>query len=127
MRWWFLLVAACGAAIPPVPGKGGPAWIELTSPHFVVWTDTSEERGRELVNEMEHFRQVVMGTGFANVEGNAQVRVFALRDDAELHAFVPEQFAAMASPADGNVLRQAMIVLSADSNFNDSDLVEAHE
>ena len=39
---WF--AAACGAAVPPVPGKGGPAWHELTSPHFVVWTDADGKR-----------------------------------------------------------------------------------
>lgn len=41
--------AACGAAVPPVPGKGGPAWTELTSEHFTVWTDGDRAEVRELV------------------------------------------------------------------------------
>jgi hypothetical protein len=44
-------IAACGPAIPPVHGKGGPAWLELTSEHFTVWTNGDPSRARQLVRK----------------------------------------------------------------------------
>ena len=43
------VLGACGAAVPPVRGKGGPAWTELTSQHFTVWTDGDPANVRELM------------------------------------------------------------------------------
>lgn len=122
-----LFAAACGAAVPPVPGKGGPAWHELTTAHFVVWTDASEESARALVAEIEHLRQVVVGTAFPGANATSRSFVIALRDDDERSAFVPGDFAALAAPPDGNLLREPVIVLSASSNVEASDRIEAHE
>ena len=128
MRSLLLLgLAACGAAVPPVPGKGGPAWIELTSPHFVVWTDAGEGTARALVREIEQLRQVVVGTAFRGAEGSMKTFVIALRDDDERSQFVPDKFSALASPPDGNLLKEPVIVLSASSNLEASDRIEAHE
>lgn len=126
-RLLLLTLAACGAAIPPVPGKGGPAWLELTSDHFVVWTDASEARARVLVREIEHLRQVVVGTAFRGAEGGVKTFVIALRDDDERSSFVPGDFSALTSPPDGNLLEEPVIVLSASSNIEASDRIEAHE
>lgn len=123
----LVFVAACGAAIPPVPGKGGPAWLALTSEHFVVWTDAGEARARVLVREIEHLRQVVVGTAFRGAESSMKTFVIALRDDDERGAFIPDPFSALASPPDGNLLKQPVIVLSASSNLEASDRIEAHE
>ncbi|MBV8762416.1 MAG: hypothetical protein JO257_34345 [Deltaproteobacteria bacterium] len=128
MRCLLLLgLVACGAAVPPVPGRGGPAWIELTSEHVVLWTDAGEGRARTLVTEIEHLRQVVVGTAFRGAEGSMKTFVIALRDDDERSAFVPDPFSALASPPDGNLLKQPVIVLSASSNIEASDRIEAHE
>ena len=65
---WFLgvlgVVAGCAATFPAVPGKGGSAWLELTSEHFTVWTDADPVTAHELVNELEHARQVIVGIAF---------------------------------------------------------------
>jgi hypothetical protein len=53
--------------------------------------------------------------------------VIALRDDDETAAFIPGDFAALASPPNGNLLRQPVIVLSASSNVAGADRIEAHE
>ena len=67
-RALLLALAACrGPAVPAVPSQGGPAWIELASEHFTVWTDASRGRGVEMIREMEHLRQVVRGVGFASI------------------------------------------------------------
>ena len=58
-----LVLAGCKLppAIPTLPSKGGPAWVEVTSAHFTVWTD-SPERARGLIQVMEQLREVVYGT-----------------------------------------------------------------
>jgi hypothetical protein len=119
MRLALLLVlAAChGAALPAVPSKGGPAWIEVQSEHFTVWTDAPRARILKLVREMEHLRQVVLGVGFAGTRIEGRSFVLALRDGEEVGVFVPEQFVAFAFY--GGALRQPGIVLPADANEND--------
>jgi hypothetical protein len=120
-------IAACGAAVPPVPGKGGPTWHELTTDHFVVWTDVGEARAKELVGEIERLRQVVVGTAFPRATSMSKSFVIALRDDAETSAFIPGDFAALTSPPNGNLLSQPVIVMSAQSNVIGNDRVTAHE
>jgi hypothetical protein len=121
-----IALAACrGPALPALPSQGGPAWIELESEHFTVWTDSSRSRGRALIREMEHLRQVVSGVGFSGGGGpEAKSLVFALRDEDEVDVFVPEQFAAFASP--GGAIRQSLIVLPADARDDNKPLV-THE
>ena len=121
------MLAACGAAVPPIPGKGGPAWLEVTSEHFTVWTDADRAQVRELVQQMEHLRQVVIGVAFPSVPADGRVLVVALRDDDELAAFSKTgQPRALAMTA-GAPLWQPTIVLSAFSTFQTSDRTVAHE
>jgi hypothetical protein len=115
----FALVA-CGPAIPPVPSKGGPAWRELTSEHFTLWTNTSPRRAYELMRAMEDFRHVVIGVGFRG-GGEGRVLVIALRDDDEVAAYIGE-FRAMASDANSHI-NQPLILISAETD----DMVVAHE
>lgn len=121
------VLAACGAAVPPVPGNGGPGWVELTSPHFTVWTDGEPARVRELVREMERLRQVVVGVAFPSAPDGGRDLVIALHDDAELGAFTPTGEArAFAMPAHAP-LWQPMIALPAFSNYSRGDVTVAHE
>ena len=118
--------AACGAAVPPVPGKGGPTWAELTSEHFTVWTDGDRAEVRDLAQQMEQLRQVVVGVTFPWVS-RGRTLVFALRDDDEVTAFsATEQPRAFAMTA-GAPLWQPMIALSAHSHLQASDRTAAHE
>jgi hypothetical protein len=120
------VTAAACAAVPPVPGKGGPAWIELTSEHFTVWTDGDPAEVRELVQQMEQFRHVIAGTMFPWMRRGRSL-VFALRDDGELAAFSstgqPRAFAMVPSAP----LWQPAIVLSARSRVRGSDRTVPHE
>ncbi|HEX8107690.1 MAG TPA: DUF1570 domain-containing protein, partial [Kofleriaceae bacterium] len=118
--------AGCGAAVPPVPGKGGPAWIELTSEHFTVWTDGDRAEARELVQQMEQLRQVVVGVTFPWVS-RGRTLVFALRDDDELAAFSATEQPRAFAMLPGAPLWQPMIALSARTNFQASDRTVAHE
>jgi len=114
MRALLLLVVACGAALPEVPSRGGPAWVELESDHFTLWTDAGAKRGRELVTEMEHLRQVTYGVAFRSFVSSERSFVIALRDLDEVRVFVPKQFVAFAFMPALEGLRRPTIVLPAD-------------
>jgi len=120
-------LAACAAALPAVPSKGGPAWRELTSEHFTVWTDADPERARDLVRDMERFRQVLVGAAFPSVAASGRSLAIVLRDDDELAALSgTEPPRAVASPA-VSPLWQPTIVLSAQSNRVGANYALPHE
>ncbi len=103
-----------GPAVPALPSAGGPAWVELTSQHFVLWTDAPAARGRELVRDLEDRRQVVLGVALHGAESKARILAIALRDADEVGAFVPPQFVAYAWGTP-NPVRMPVIVLAADT------------
>ena len=121
-------LVACGAtppAVPPVPSQGGPAWIELESEHFTVWTDSSPEQGRVLVRTMERLRNVVHGVSFFKQSSKARSFVIAFRNLEEVHAYLPPQFIAHAWSA-RNPLAQPVMVLST-SSLDDAAHIVTHE
>lgn len=105
---------ACGPAIPPLPSQGGPAWRELTTEHFTLWTDASPKRAREMMREMEDLRHVVIGVGFQG-GGEGRVLVISLRDLDEARAFMPGEFRAMATEAN-SYIHQPLIMMGADAD-----------
>lgn len=119
-----VIVVACGPAIPPLPSRGGPAWLEVRSEHFTLWTDASAARGRELVRKMEHHRQVVV-RAMNNAPSKARSFVIALRDPREVTAYLPERFAAISWPATGPIV-QPGILLAATAE-EDRDHAVSHE
>jgi hypothetical protein len=122
-------VCAClpehGPAVPALPSAGGPVWTELTSDHFVMWTDVQPERGSELLQEMEVHRQVVLGIALNNAESHAKILVLALRDAEEVGAYVPKQFVAFAWGTP-NPIRMPVITLNATTPEHDIHIV-THE
>jgi hypothetical protein len=119
------LSAACGAALPAVPGNGGPTWIEVTSEHVTLWTDADPVRAYELIREIEQRRRVVIGVAFRNAPITGRALVIALRDDAELSAFGFNRDARAWASRAVPPLCQPMIVLSA--AIDQSDRTVAHE
>ena len=123
---WSVAVAwlvACGPVMPPLPGRGGPPWVEIKSAHFTLWTDASAERGRELVGEMEARRQVIM-TAMNHAPSTEASLVIALGSAGEVAAYVPKQFIARAW-SDTNPTSQPGILL--DAYNNDRDHIVSHE
>jgi hypothetical protein len=125
VRALLVLACACGAAIPPVPGRGGPAWHEVASEHFVVWTDGDVDDARALVQIVEHLRQVELGVSWFNATTNTRAFVIALRRQYEVEPFIPKNAAAQAfPPADG--VFQPCIILSIDG-FDHNPRTVTHE
>ena len=118
---------ACGPAVPAVPAQGGPPWIELTTPHVTLWTDAPASVAREIVADAEHLRQVLLGTAFRSVAREGRIVMIALRDSDEFHAYASDHVGGYMQPAQGNALRQPLIVLPADIPFGGSVRTTAHE
>jgi len=56
-RWALASVifalAGCAATMPPpLPSKGGPRWIELSSDHFTLWTDLPDDEAHERIRDL---------------------------------------------------------------------------
>ena len=121
---WLLCLAcvACGAVVPSLPGQGGPAWLELKSENFTLWTNSSPSAARDLLRKLEDQRKVILRA--MNHKGHRErVLVVALRSERELRAFVPSQFTAVAWPQDNPLLAPG-IALAMDTE--DSTVV-THE
>ena len=128
VRGWVsavVLCCACRVAIPQLPGKGGPPWTELTSDHFVVWTDASVENGRELIRVMENLRQILFGVSVFNPTNDAKAIVIALRAQREVDPYVGRDVTAIAWPPHFPLYQPAML-LSIDGLDYDR-LVVTHE
>jgi hypothetical protein len=120
----LVLVSAC-AALRPKPDEKRGQWRQLTSEHFVVWTDTSPSRAQNLMRTMENLRQVVLGVSFFKTEAPGRSFVIAFHDLDELREYTPVQFIARAWSSD-NLLRQPVIVL-ATSSLEDDRRIVTHE
>jgi hypothetical protein len=118
------LVVACHPALPALPSHDGPAWSEVKSQHFTLWTDAPLPRGRELVQKMERYRQVVMRV-MNNAPSSATSFVIGLRDAQEVAAFLPKRFAAMAWRS-SELIPQPGILVAVDAD-EDANHLLAHE
>jgi hypothetical protein len=85
-RAMLCLSVACSAAFPAAPRHGGPAWCELASEHFTVWTDGDPARVRELIRAMERFHHVAAGVAYPSAQSSGRSLAIVLRDDRELIA-----------------------------------------
>lgn len=118
------LLGACVPATPALPSQGGPAWFELSSPHFTMWTDADTDDAAHLLHAMEDIRQLMHAIS-KFPESDAKCFVIAFRNAKELSAFAPRKVAAMAWSAN-NPLGQPGIALSAES-FEGERAVATHE
>jgi hypothetical protein len=126
MRWVALaLVIACTPAIPPLPSRGGPKWVELQTDHFTMWTDDAPDHARKLVRSMEKLQQIVYGIAFPDARATTRTFVIAFRNTKELHAYVAEGFGAQAFPLP-NAFDQPAIVVPADAVERRPDML-THE
>jgi hypothetical protein len=120
-----VFAVGCAAALPEVPSKGGPPWRELTTEHFTLWTDATAERGRDLVDEMEHVRSVVYGVAFPDLAVGGRTFAVAFRNQRESGNFTPPDHPAVTYSGTTMELRQPLMVFYADAHHDDQ--LVAHE
>jgi hypothetical protein len=124
--WWSLgmvLLVACGPVIPSLPSRGGPAWIEVQSEHFTLWTDAPAKRAHELMHELELRRQLLV-TAMSHAPSKVRAFAIALRGARETSEYLPGQAIAAAWNAQ-DPTRQPGILLAA--NSDDSEHALSHE
>lgn len=122
-----IIHVACRAPVPPVPGQGGPPWIELTSPYFTIWTDADPGRARELLDKMERLRVLLIHAVFPTTPIEARHLAIVLRDDAELRAFSTDDQSRAFVIGAQFPMWQPTIVLSAFSKNRQVEVALAHE
>jgi hypothetical protein len=124
--WWSIGIAwlvACGPAIPPLPSRGGPAWLEVETEHFTLWTDAPARRAHDVMHELELRRELLV-TAMNHPTAKTRAFVIALDNSRETEQYLP--FGAIASAWDANnPTRQPGILLAADND--DSEHVVSHE
>jgi hypothetical protein len=52
---WLSVLCICAQALAR---DASPSWVEVRSAHFTVLTDSSEKRGRQLLDQFERMRWV---------------------------------------------------------------------
>jgi tetratricopeptide (TPR) repeat protein len=84
---WLLLCALTPANFS---WAAPPPWIEVRSPHFSVYTDAGEKRGRETALQFEKMRAVFSSIlGSANSAIPEAPKIVAFRSAEEMRQFAP--------------------------------------
>jgi tetratricopeptide (TPR) repeat protein len=80
------LICVCPKAYAAAP----PQWSEIRSPHFSVYTDAGDKRGREVALRFEQMR-VVFGSLMTKAKVNTAtpLQIVAFRNTKELRQFAP--------------------------------------
>src|SRR4051812_31674173 len=84
----LLSISGCiGSSFPKCPGRGGPAWYELTSDHFVMDTNLEPAQAERALAEIEQRRSVMIAAMFDRMGDPREglVRVLDLRSDELAH------------------------------------------
>ena len=90
------------------------SWIQITSPHFVVVTNSNEKQGRRIADQFERMRSVFHAL-FPKVQmdsAGAPIIVLAVNDDKDFRALEPQEYLAKGSVKLGGLFLEA-----ADKNY----------
>lgn len=84
------------------------SWIQVTSPHFVVVTDSSEKQGRRIADQFERMRSVFHAAfPKLQIDPGAPIIVIAVKDDKDFRALEPEAYLAKGSLKLGGLFLRA--------------------
>ncbi len=84
-------IMGCATSVAFVcPARGGPAWRDIGSDHFVLRTDLELEEATRLLARLERLRTAVVSALFDEVPpSRSGVEVVAFRSEATYRAFAP--------------------------------------
>ncbi len=87
IRRKFLLVALVVCSLSTA--RADQPWVEVTSPHFSVFSDGGEKRAREVTQRFEQMR-IAFGVLFSKLSVNtAPLQIIAFRNNKELRQYSP--------------------------------------
>jgi hypothetical protein len=72
-----------------------PVWVQVSSPHFIVMTDSNAKQAMHLADQFERMR-AVLHTLFpgAKVDAPAPILVIALKDQKSFRSLEPSEYLA---------------------------------
>lgn len=80
-----LLIASGCASMSACPARGGPAWTQVTSPHFKLRTDIPTAEARDLIATLEETRAAMVMLGWpGQPEPPGQISVVAFASRSSL-------------------------------------------
>ncbi|HTX77548.1 MAG TPA: tetratricopeptide repeat protein [Terracidiphilus sp.] len=97
----------------PSPSRASaPQWVQVSSPHFTLYTDAGEKKGRHVLDQFERMRWVFR-TLFPNVKDPASpIVVFAMRDRQGFQALEPAAYLAK-----GQINLGGLFLKAPDQNY----------
>jgi len=90
----LLILALLLAAIPALAQKQGQHWLEVRTPNFTVFTNSSEKDGRRTALQLERMRAVFHLLMPAASDDAAPIIVLALKDRKAFRTVEPEAYLA---------------------------------
>src|SRR5688572_21834431 len=81
-----LLLSCCGAAAAPAEKT---KWLKFTTPHFELYTDAGERRGRDVLKRLDQLRQVLQYIPRSENAPHGPVRVFVFDQDRDYRNYRP--------------------------------------
>ncbi len=88
-------------------------WIQVTSQHFIVVTNSSEKQGRKVADQFERMRAVFhLAFPKLQVDQSSPIIVLAIRDEKDFRALEPEAYLSKGSLKLGGLFLRA-----ADKNY----------
>ncbi|HWE86718.1 MAG TPA: tetratricopeptide repeat protein [Terracidiphilus sp.] len=113
MRPRLFFAAALLLLLLPSPSRASaPQWLQISSPHFTLYTDGGEKKGRHLLDQFERMRWVFR-TLFPNVNDPVSpVIVIATRDKQGFQALEPAAYLAK-----GQIVLGGLFLKTQDQNY----------
>lgn len=87
------------ASTPVAVGKDKPDnWIEVRSPHFVIATNSNENKARRIADQFERMRALFHALfPKLQIDPSAPIIVLAVKDDKDFRALEPQEYLAKGS------------------------------
>src|SRR5580658_2775704 len=86
----ILLTALLFSACPAFCRDKTENWVEVRSEHFIVATDSSEKKARQIADQFERMRSVFhKALPKLQIETGAPIIVLATKDDKDFRALEP--------------------------------------
>jgi len=108
-------------------------WVQITSPHFVVVTNSSEKQGRKAADQFERMRSLfhAMFPKIKMDSSGAPIIVLAIKDDKDFRALEPEAYLAKGALKLGGLFLPApdknYVLMRVDAEENHPYAIIYHE
>lgn len=96
-KYLFLLVFLLAGALSPARDKA-ESWIEVSSPHFAVLTNSNEKQGRHTLDQFERMRSVFHAAfPKMQLDPGTPIIILAIKDEKNFRALEPTAYLAKGS------------------------------